>query len=197
MGHGVDVERFHPRPCARRDGLFRLGYVGRITPEKNVRAFVDIEQLLLNRGMRDFRLAIVGRGSEEGWLRANLRHADFLGTLRGHELARAFADMDVFLFPSTTDTFGLVILEAMASGIPVIVSLGGGPQHQVSHGENGFVAATPEEFAGHVLTLKQHPYMLARMREAARRHACAESWDNVFRQVYAAYDTVLAAEMGI
>lgn len=192
MGHGVDVERFHPRERARRDGPFTLGYVGRITPEKNVRALAEIEQILVKQGMQDFRLVLVGRGSEEAWLKANLHHAEFSGTLRGAELARAFAGMDAFLFPSTTDTFGLVILEAMASGVPVIVSPGGGPQHQVSQGQTGFIAATPEEFAERVLLLKNDPCLHSRMREAARRHACAASWENVFSHVYARYEQLLS-----
>jgi phosphatidylinositol alpha 1,6-mannosyltransferase len=191
MGHGVDVERFHPRHRARHDGPFTLGYVGRITPEKNVRAFVAMEQLLVKLGMQNFRFVLVGRGSEESWLKANLRHAEFPGTLRGPELARAFADMDVFLFPSTTDTFGLVILEAMASGVPVIVSPGGGPQLQIRQGQNGFVAATEQEFVERILELKNDPCLHARLREGARHHACAESWDNVFSRVYAMYESVL------
>jgi len=191
MGHGVDLELFHPARRARQDSLFTLGYVGRITPEKNVRALADIEQALLRLGMRNFRIVVVGRGSEEHWLKAHLRHAAFTGTLRGTELARAFAAMDVFVFPSTTDTFGLVILEAMASGVPAIVSPGGGPQHQVTEGQNGFVAATPEEFAERILALKNDPCLLARMREAARHHACCASWDTVFSPVYATYRMLL------
>ena len=146
----------------------------------------------MNLGLQNFRMVLVGRGSEESWLKANLRHAEFLGTLRGPELAQVFAGMDVFLFPSTTDTFGLVILEAMASGVPVIVSPGGGPQHQVRPGQTGFVAATPEEFAGHILALKNDPCLHSRMREEARRHACTASWDAVFSHVYGMYDRVLA-----
>jgi phosphatidylinositol alpha 1,6-mannosyltransferase len=192
MGHGVDVELFHPARRAAGDGGFTLGYVGRITPEKNVRALVDIEKALLNRGLQNFRMVVVGRGSEENWLKANLRHGEFLGTLRGPELARVFAGMDIFLFPSTTDTFGLVILEAMASGVPVIVSPGGGPQHQVRPGQTGFVAATPEEFAGHILALKNDPCLHSRMREGARRHACTASWDAVFSNVYGMYDRILS-----
>jgi phosphatidylinositol alpha 1,6-mannosyltransferase len=191
MGHGVDVELFHPGRRTRSDATFTLGYVGRITPEKNVRALVDIERALLDRGMQNFRIVLVGRGSEESWLKANLRHAEFMGTLRGLELARVFAGMDVFLFPSTTDTFGLVILEAMASGVPVIVSPGGGPQHQVREGKNGFVATTPEEFAEHILAIKNDPCLHSRMREDARRHACTASWDAVFSHVYGMYDGIL------
>jgi glycosyltransferase involved in cell wall biosynthesis len=192
MGHGVDVELFHPGRRDGGDGVFTLGYVGRITPEKNVRALVDIEQALLKLGLQNFRMVLVGTGSEERWLKANLRHAAFLGTRRGPELAQVFAGMDVFLFPSTTDTFGLVILEAMASGVPVIVSPGGGPEHQVRAGQNGFVAATPEEFARHILALKNDPGLHARMRAEARRYACTASWDEVFSHVYGMYDRVLA-----
>src|SRR5205807_2202102 len=110
--------------------------------EKNVRAFAEIERALLDSGLRSFRLLLVGDGSERDWLKANLQHAEFPGILRGPALARAFANMDVFLFPSNTDTFGLAILEAMASGVPVIVAPGGGPEHQVQTRHTGFVAAT-------------------------------------------------------
>ena len=191
MGHGVDVQLFHPGRRAMGDGTFTLGYVGRITPEKNVRALVEIEQALLNLGLENFRMVLVGRGSEEGWLKANIGHAKFLGTLRGPELAEVFAGMDVFLFPSTTDTFGLVILEAMASGVPVIVAPGGGPQLQVRPGETGFVAATPDEFARYILALKNDPCLHSRMREDARRYACTTSWDAVFSHVYGMYDRVM------
>lgn len=191
MPHGVDAALFHPQRRNRRDQAFVLGYVGRLTPEKNVAALVEIERALLDRGGRDFRLVLVGAGGEESWLRANLRHAEFRGTLRGVELARAFADMDVFLFPSKTDTFGLAVLEAMASGVPVIVAPAGGPQCQVEPGETGFVAATPAEFADLILELQSNPLRHARMRRAARQHASSATWDKVFSRVYETYAKVL------
>ncbi|MDQ2947834.1 MAG: glycosyltransferase [Acidobacteriota bacterium] len=191
MTHGVDVAVFSPERRDRRDSVFTLGYVGRLTPEKNVRWFAEIERALLDRGLRDFRLMLVGDGSERGWLMAHLRHAEFPGILRGLALARAFANMDVFLFPSRTDTFGLVILEAMASGVPVVVAPGGGPQHQVREGETGFVALAPGDFAQSILALCNDPPQHARMRQAARHHACSASWDNVFTHVYETYDGML------
>jgi phosphatidylinositol alpha 1,6-mannosyltransferase len=194
MRHGVDLARFSPEQRDRRDrrdSAFILGYVGRLAPEKNVRALAEIERALLNRGMPDFRLVLVGAGSEESWLRANLRHAEFPGILRGPELSRAFAGMDVFLFPSTTDTFGLVVLEAMASGVPAIVAPGGGPQHQIRAGQTGFVASSPADFAECVLALKNDPLLHARMRRAAREHASSATWDSVFEGVYRSYATVL------
>lgn len=193
MPHGVDAARFSPERRDRRDALFRLGYVGRLTPEKNVRTLAGIEQTLLDRGLRDFRLVLVGEGGERMWLEAHLRHAEFTGALRGPALARAFADMDVFLFPSRTDTFGLVVLEAMASGVPVIVAPGGGPQYQVQPGQTGFIASTPADFAQRVIELKNNPALHARMREAARQHACSATWDSVFRSLYETYDKVSPA----
>jgi glycosyltransferase involved in cell wall biosynthesis len=196
MGHGVDVARFNPERRSRNhDGPFTLGYVGRLTPEKNVRLLAEIEQALLDCRLRNFRLVLVGAGHEQSWLDANLRHAEFRGILRGPELARAFADMDVFLFPSTTDTFGLVILEAMASGVPVIVAPAGGPHYQVRPGHNGFVAGTPGDFAQCILALRNDPLLHARMREAARQYACSASWDSVFAHVYSTYDSVLHQSM--
>lgn len=191
MPHGVDAALFSPERRYRKDPTFTLGYVGRLTPEKNLRSLAEIEQGLLDCGLRDFRLVIVGDGSEQIWLKANLRHAEFRGALRGLELARAFADMDVFVFPSKTDTFGLVILEAMASGVPVIVAPDGGPQYQVQPGQTGFVAKTPADFAERMMELRNDPSLRARMGQAARQSACKASWDNVFSAVYERYDTAL------
>ncbi len=191
IGHGVDVEWFTPDRRSRRNDLFTVGYVGRLTPEKNVRWLAGIEQALVERGIQEFRLLLVGAGSEQSWLQANLQRAEFRGILRGPSLAQAFADMDVFVFPSLTDTFGLVILEAMASGVPVIVTPAGGPKYQVRVGQTGFVATTPGDFAACILALKNNSLMHAQMREAARQHACSASWDNVFADVYGIYETVL------
>ncbi len=191
MHHGVDVGLFSPERRNRRDDLFTLGYVGRLTPEKNVRALVAIEQALVDRGLLDFRIVLVGDGSEMRWLKTHLRRAEFAGILRGPELARAFADMDVFLFPSSTDTFGLVILEAMASGVPVIVPPRGGPAQQVRAGETGFVAIAPSDFAQCILALKNDPALHLRMREAAREHALSASWDAVFTGIYRSYESEL------
>jgi phosphatidylinositol alpha 1,6-mannosyltransferase len=97
--------------------------------------------LLRNRtGTCDFRFLIVGDGSEKQWLSEHLWHAEFPGVLSGEPLAHANANMEIFVFPSHTDTFGTVILEAMASGVPAVVTMGGGPKFLVNSGETGFVA---------------------------------------------------------
>jgi phosphatidylinositol alpha 1,6-mannosyltransferase len=192
MSRGVDTELFHPRRCSRSDGEFVIGYVGRLTTEKNVRFLADLEKGLLARGCRNFRISVVGQGNEEFWLRQNLRHAEFLGVLEGERLGEAYANFDVFAFPSRTDTFGNVVLEALAAGVPVIVTDRGGPKFIVQEGVTGFVAANDEDFVGQVATLCDQRDICRRMSFAARQRALNSSWDSVFRSVYETYDAELS-----
>ena len=164
-----------------------IGYVGRLTVEKSVRFLADLERELIRSGVADFRFLIVGQGSEEGWLRANLRSAESTGVLTGEALGRAYANMDVFAFPSRTDTYGNVVLEAFASGVPAVVTDSGGPRFIIHHGENGFVTSDLREFASCVEGLIRNPPQLAAMRRSARSHALSASWDAVFDSVYAGY----------
>ena len=193
MRHGVDLNRFHPTQNNNPQHPFTIGYVGRLTPEKNVRLFALIEASLLRQGITKFRLLLVGDGSERAWLTKNLKQADMPGVLRGDELAMAYAAMDVFVFPSETDTFGLVILEAMATGIPVVVARGGGPQFQVAPGVNGLFATDAEDFATQIRKLIEDPALCHQLGQAARRHACLNSWDGVFTHIYDSYRRYEAA----
>jgi phosphatidylinositol alpha 1,6-mannosyltransferase len=191
MLHGVDLERF--RPCRRRreEGVFTIGYVGRLTSEKNVRRIGEIESMLKAVGARNYRFVLVGDGGERSWLEQNIENAELPGVLRGDLLAETFAGFDAFVFPSETDTFGLVVLEAMASGVPPIVARGGGPQYQVTEGSDGYVVDSTEGFVEAILELQRDSAKLARMRVAARAHACQNSWTPVFDQVHEAYRTYL------
>ena len=143
--------------------------------------------------MGGVRFLIVGHGSEEASLRANLHHADFAGVLRGADLARAYANMDLLVFPSHTDTFGNVVLEALASGVPAIVTPDGGPKFIVREGATGFVAED-NAFASAIAMLARDRTLLAKMRASAREHALTCSWDAVFDRVYAGYQAVVPAE---
>jgi phosphatidylinositol alpha 1,6-mannosyltransferase len=194
MGRGVDVSLFGPDRRDRTDDEFVLGYVGRLTIEKNIRFLAEIERALTESGFTNFRLSIVGQGAEEDWLRANLRRASFAGVLKGQELARAYANMDAFVFPSRTDTFGNVVLEALACGVPAIVTDRGGPQFIVRHGETGFVARNAAEFVGCIRRMAGDPERLQRMREVARTDACRASWDTIFEGLYAAYAQKLRSD---
>ncbi|MCY7345697.1 MAG: glycosyltransferase [Pyrinomonadaceae bacterium] len=188
MSRGVDTEEFSPTRRTIHDGKFRIGFVGRLRPEKNVRMLVDLEKKLLAAGKNNVRLTIVGDGSERDFLEKNLQNADFTGFLDGKRLAEAYANMDVFVFPSESDTFGNVIQEANASGVPAIVSDQGGPKFIVRHNETGFIAANLDDFVRHSLELINDAEKLAQMKLAAREFAGARSWDAVFETVYRAYD---------
>lgn len=190
MQRGIDAQIFCPNRRVRPDPGFVLGYVGRLSIEKNIALLAQVQRELEGRGFRDFRFRIVGQGAEEAWLREHLPRAEFTGVLRGEELARAYAGMDVFVFPSHTDTFGNVVLEALASGVPAVVTPDGGPKSLVQHGRTGLIA-TDTEFPGAIGGILSDPILHANMRAAARQRAATASWDTVFQGVYAAYEPVL------
>ena len=193
MSHGVDTAVFNPEFRDRQGGPFRIGYVGRLTAEKNVRSLARLEQALLARGHRDFQIVVVGQGVEERWLRKNMRQAEFTGVLTGRDLSRAFANMDILVFPSETDTFGLVVLEALASGVPAVVTAAGGPKYTVQPGKTGYVANNFDEFVSFTAILLTQPDLLASMRIAARQQALSTSWEEVFEGMYKVYERCLQA----
>jgi phosphatidylinositol alpha 1,6-mannosyltransferase len=187
MPRGVDCEQFHPRQRSVNDGVLRLGYVGRVTPEKRVRFLVDLERAMVAAGHSNFSILVVGDGNERAWLERNLRHGVFTGVLRGQFLAEAYANMDVFVFPSRTDTYGNVVQEAAASGVPAIVTGQGGPQCLVVPGVTGFVTENDEEFIQTVLKLIATPGRMRTMGAAARQNILAKSWDTALEMTYSAY----------
>ncbi|MGP0018038.1 MAG: glycosyltransferase [Candidatus Sulfotelmatobacter sp.] len=193
MSHAVDRAVYKPENRDRKQGPFCIGYVGRLTPEKSVRSLARLEQALLERGCRDFHFVVVGEGAEQEWLRNNMRQAEFTGVLTGPELARTFANFDMLAFPSETDTFGLVVLEAFASGVPAVVTDRGGPQFTVRHGSSGYVARDFDEFVAYTAALMEEPELLATMRVAARRQAMETSWDRIFEGMYEAYERCLSS----
>jgi len=191
MPRGVDPEQFNPNYRTVNDGTLRLGFVGRVTPEKGVRLLRKIEQALLDSGLMDFRILVVGAGSEVAWLKRRLKHGEFTGVLRGEELARAYANMDLFVFPSRTDTFGNVVQEAAASGVPAVVTNEGGPRHLVVHGETGYIVEQDWEFVARVVELAHDRQALKRLGRAAREKMAGISWDAAFEKTYAAYQYCL------
>jgi phosphatidylinositol alpha 1,6-mannosyltransferase len=193
MARGVDAELFHParRTRTSEDREAVLGYVGRLSVEKNIALLARVQQELEQQGLMDFRFLLVGHGSGEPWLRERLHRAEFTGVLKGEALAAAYANMDLFVFPSHTDTFGNVVLEALASGVPAIVTPDGGPRTIVRDGETGRVAAD-EEFSTAIAGILGDPAGHDHMRTAARADALKASLEAVFEGVYAAYEPILS-----
>jgi glycosyltransferase involved in cell wall biosynthesis/predicted metal-dependent phosphoesterase TrpH len=191
---GVDLERFDPKLRVRDafPGEVNVLYAGRLTKEKGVELLADA---FLTAARQDPRLHLVlaGGGPEEDALRERLGdQATFLGWLGGQDLARAYASADVFLFASQTDTFGQVILEAQASGLPVVAVDQGGPASLIAAGETGLLApARPEALAQAVLGLVHTPLLCERLRKSALAVVRERTWESSLQRLGAGYGSAL------
>ena len=209
MQRGVDTTLFTParRTRALDDNEILLGYVGRLSVEKNVALLPKVDAQLRTLGLTP-RWLIVGHGAEEAHLRAALPNAELPGVLRNEALATAYANMDLLIFPSHTDTFGNVVLEALASGVPAIVTPDGGPAHILRSASKSrapccskcAATLTPgriardEDFAAAIANVLNHPEDLLAMRATSRTYARRCSWDAVFDKVLAAYPAASKAQ---
>jgi glycosyltransferase involved in cell wall biosynthesis len=161
---GVDTTLFHPRPVRLfGDGPIFL-YVGRVAAEKNIQAFLDLDL--------PGRKVVVGAGPLLDELRMRYPDTLFVGKKTGEALAECYASADVFVFPSRTDTFGIVLLEAMASGVPVAALPVCGPQDVVTNGVTGVLSNDLRSAALGALELD---------RERVRAKAAEYSWENAAR----------------
>lgn len=187
MVRGVDTTLYSPHKRTANDGIFRFGFVGRLRAEKNVRMLVELEKRLLAAGKSNFHFLIVGEGNERPFLEQNMTTAELPGFLEGETLSEAYANMDVFIFPSDTDAYGNVVQEANASGVPCIVTDQGGPKFIVQEGVTGFIAKNLDDFVKYAIELIDNPEKLARMKRASLDFAMTRSWDAVFENVYKTY----------
>ena len=192
---GLDTELFHP---TRRDPAFfekfgstngqvRLLYVGRVSREKDLDLLAEAYRRLRKEGL-PIQLCVVGHGPYSKEFSEALPEALFTGYLRGKELASAYASADIFVFPSTTDTFGNVIIEAQASGVPVIVSDSGGPKELVENECNGLITKSHdvEDLTRAIQELVRDPDRRKRMGNAAREGVINRTWPNAFRKFWGA-----------
>ena len=162
---GVEAEQFHPDMRSHGESLLPnlprpwFTYVGRVAPEKNLAAFLKLKL----PGTK----IVVGDGPQRAVLQEKYRDVHFAGYQKGPNLAGCFAAADVFVFPSRTDTFGVVLLEAMASGTPVAAFPVTGPKDVVAEGKTGFLDEDLSRAAQNALQLK---------REDCRQHALQFTW---------------------
>lgn len=186
---GVDVERFHP---AKRNGFLKrykvrqgaaILYVGRVSKEKNLDLLAEAFARL-HRVRPDASLIVAGDGPYKAELRERMRGLPcvFTGYLEGEDLAALYASCDLFVFPSRTDTFGNVVLEAQASGLPVIVMNEGGPRENVVMGKTGLVvdADDPETLCRAMESMLADPARLRSMGEHARVSMEERSFEQAF-----------------
>ena len=188
MTRGVDVELFTPARRTRTDTMLNIGYVGRLSPEKSVRVMADIDRAIEVDGLADrVRFTIVGHGNEREWLEQHMPRATFTGVLRGEELSTAYANMDLLVFPSQTETVGNVVLEALASGVPVIAMAQGGPRFLGTSPESAELAADHPSMVRLVCSLVRDEPRRRAMSPKARSWALGRSWDSIFDTVYEVY----------
>lgn len=198
---GVDTARFHP---GKRSPEWRsklsgghpdapvLLYVGRLGREKNIGSLKGVL-----RAMPDVRLALVGDGPARGELEQEFAGmpAVFSGTRRGAELTAAYASADALVFPSTTETLGLAMLEALSSGLPVIAARAGAAHEVVEDGVSGLLY-DPEDSGSLVTACRRvltDADLRSRLREGARRSAETKDWEASTRVLRGYYQMALAA----
>ncbi len=187
LGRGVDTNFLSPEKRRRDDDVFTIGFVGRLRPEKNVRFFVELDKAMQQAKIENYRFLIVGEGSEKNWLQNNLNNARFTGEIHGEELAQAYANMDLFVFPSLTDAFGNVVLEAMSAGVPAVVMSKGGQKYLIENNVNGYIA-DEKNFLKTIIQTLENPRQLAETGQAARRFALENSWEAIFEKAYKYYE---------
>ena len=193
MPRGINREKFNPSFRKREmwadyglNGSFKFLYVGRISKEKNIEIMLKAFSEVIAAGC-DADLIIVGDGPlrDELQLKYNDPQIVFTGYLYGDELAEAFASADLFVFPSLTDTFGNVVLEAHASGLPAIVSNEGGPQEIIESHKSGLVvgARTPDEMGAAMLRVINDPALYEKMQANAVQKAMDSRWEHALEKL--------------
>jgi len=182
---GVDASLFDPnnRPKKLNHKLPVALYVGRLSTEKNLDLLVKIWQK-----RKDAELWLVGDGPYQEGLKNQLPQAKFFGWQEGTELSKIYASADFFVFPSTTDTFGNAVLEAQASGLPVIATNSGGPKELIENKINGLIAKpTSKDFNRAIDFLIKDENRRKTMGQSARKAALQKSWPKVFDQLFKVY----------
>jgi glycosyltransferase involved in cell wall biosynthesis len=191
---GVSTVRFDPakRSQALRDtwGVSderpAIIYVGRVSKEKGLQMLKPFSRFLEYGGVAH-RVIVVGDGPMRAELQQECPDAVFTGTLRQDEVAVAMASADFLLFPSRTDTAGNVVLEAQASGLPVLVSEEGGPRENLRPAESGFICGAFNDFVRRAGDLLRHPRKRREMSAAAREYALTRRWETALEPLYDSY----------
>lgn len=185
---GVNTDEFNPihrdmewrRSIGYKDSDIIVSFVSRLVWEKNLQTFIDTIKILQQHNT-GIKAMVVGDGPAKKELEHMLPEAHFTGFITDEELSRAYASSDVFLFPSETETFGNVTLEAMSSGLPCVVADATGSRSLVESGVNGYLAAPRDtrEFAQCVAEIAGDQALWQEMSKTARQKALAYSWENV------------------
>ena len=196
---GVNLDKYSPAhrnfELRKKFGADRqplLLFVGRLVEEKDLKDLVSAVNLLKEKG-HAFQLVIVGNGPMQSELQRLLPDAFFAGFQTGQSLSEWYASSDMLIFPSTTETFGNVVLEAFASGIPAVVVNKGGAKDLIREGIDGFIAESnsPKDLAGKIELALGNKNTLLQMGKEARKKAEKQTWERANRAVLKCYEEVL------
>ena len=199
LPNGVDTGLFTPE---RRNNSWRkqfgggskpiVLFVSRLVWEKDLRVLANAYQQLRTK-RNDFEMVIVGDGHARQEFEQLMPGAHFLGYQSGVTLAESFASADIFVFPSTTETFGLVTLEAMASGLTPVAAKMGGAIEIIEEGTSGLLAKPLDgaDLAQKVEWLLDHPMYSRTMGEQAHRHAQEYRWELILSHLFTTYEDVI------
>jgi glycosyltransferase involved in cell wall biosynthesis len=200
---GVDTVQFSPARSSvemrRRWGIddrrLAILYAGRLSVEKGLRLIVPIRRELFRRGI-EHRFIFVGDGPLMNEMRERCPDSYFLGTVPQGQVAIAMATADLFLYPGENDAFGHVVLEAQASGLPVVVSDRGGPAEQVIPDGTGAVcpAGDVTAFVDQIVRLR-HPIGRRSMSVAARQYALSRDWPDALRPLFRTWREAITAHV--
>lgn len=202
---GVDSELFSPdkrdmtwrRSLGIADDEVAISFAGRLVKEKNVAIYMRVMNAIAAKGLK-VKPLVIGDGPEMATMKSGLRNGVFAGFLHGEALARAYASSDIFFFPSESETFGNVTLEAMASGLPAVNAIASGSNSLVTEGETGHLVNARDEqgLAARLETLVRDESLRRTMGEAARQRALTFSWDHILSGLLDSYRTVLREAHG-
>lgn len=197
---GIDTALFHPKMGRERSPLPPAGdrltllYVGRLAPEKDLHILFEAYLTLPKEIKEKVRLVIVGDGPMINELKEKADETIlFTGFKKGEALAELYRHADLFTFPSSTETFGNVVLEAFASGTPVLAVNQGGVKEIIRHGETGWLvrARDADAFRQGMITLIEHKEIRRELSKRALHYAATQSWESIFSKLVASYEEVL------
>lgn len=196
---GIDPGRFSPAFADRHlknhwspEGDPVALFTGRLVKEKDVETLLQAHRILRKRKV-SYKLVFVGDGPMRGQIEKEAPDAILAGHLQGDQLSRAYASADIFVFPSTTESFGNVVLEAAASGLPIIGASEGGVGDLIRDGENGFltIPCNPEDFALKMEMLLTNESSRNAMAAGALEFAAQKNWSRINQRLFKNYEMLI------
>lgn len=201
-GRGIETSEFSPEKrskdlrkkyCDEDEKV--LLYVGRVAPEKELEVLMDAVKILNKKNLK-FKLLVIGDGpSKQEFENQNIENVVFVGYKTGEELKTYYASADIFAFPSSSETYGNVVLEAMASGLPVVAPFAGGVQENLIDMENGmaFDVGDSEDMAEKIESLLKDEELIARFSKKARNHTLTKNWNEIYTNLFSRFNQVVEA----